>query len=204
MVCKSLDNHPVNNVQWVPIEQVTANDYNPNVVATNELRLLYVSIKADGYTQPVVTVRDEETNKYVIIDGFHRYLVMKENTDIREDCSGLLPIVVLEKTMNERMASTVRHNRARGKHQVTGMSNIVFSMLDNGMTDEEICSQMGMEPDELLRLKYVTGFAKLFENTEYRQSWETRRMIRLRRDYDRDQDSRGEELSEWQSEGRQS
>jgi len=199
-----LDQHPVNNVQWVPLEKVTANDYNPNIVATNELRLLYVSIKADGYTQPVVTVFDKEQNEFVIIDGFHRYLVMKENKDIYDDCSGLLPIVVLEKTMNERMASTVRHNRARGKHQVTGMSNIVFSMLDNGMNDAEICTEMGMEPDELLRLKYVTGFAKLFENTEYRQSWETRRMIRLRRDYDRDQDSRGEELSEWQSEGRQS
>ena len=141
-------NDPVAHVQWVPLDKVSANDYNPNVVAPNELRLLYHSILMDGYTQPVVTLYD-----------------------------------VIDKSVNERMASTVRHNRARGKHQVTGMAGIVFSMLDNGMNDASICNELGLEADELIRLKYVTGFAKLFEDVEYKKSWESRRQIRLRRDY---------------------
>lgn len=174
---------PVSNVQFVPIEKVEANDYNPNIVAKNELRLLYLSIKNDGYTQPVVTVYDQARDKYVIVDGFHRYLVMKYHDDIRDARNGLLPIVVIDKPINERMASTIRHNRARGKHNITGMANIVFKMLDGGWSDEAICAELGMEADELIRLKYVTGFAKLFENVEYRKSWETRRMIKLRRDY---------------------
>jgi ParB-like chromosome segregation protein Spo0J len=176
---------PVANVLWVPLEKVVANDYNPNVVAKNELRLLYHSIKQDGYTQPVVTVYDEAKDQYVIVDGFHRHLVMKYHKDIYDRTNGHLPVVVLDKSINDRMASTVRHNRARGKHQITGMANIVFSMLDNGWSDEDICAEMGMEADELIRLKYVTGFAKLFENVEYGKAWETRRMIKIRRDYDR-------------------
>lgn len=178
-----MPNDPVSNVQWVPWEKVRANDYNPNVVARNELRLLYHSIKEDGYTQPVVTVYDPERDEYVIVDGFHRYLVMKYHEDIRTRTEGLLPIVILNKTLNERMASTVRHNRARGKHQVSGMAALVFSMLDGGWSDERICAEIGLEVDELLRLKYVTGFAKLFEGVEYRKAWETRRQIKLRRDY---------------------
>jgi len=165
------------------IDQVEANDYNPNIVAKNELRLLYHSIKADGYTQPVVTVYDAERDKYVIVDGFHRYLVMVYHADIREPRGGLLPIVVIDKPINDRMASTIRHNRARGKHNIAGMAGIVFKMLEGGWDDAAICSELGMEADELIRLQYVTGFAKLFENVEYRQSWETRRMIKLRRDY---------------------
>ena len=174
---------PVASVRFVPIEQVEANDYNPNIVAKNELHLLYTSIKADGYTQPVVTVYDAERDKYVIVDGFHRYLVMKYHDDIREPRGGLLPIVVIDKSINDRMASTIRHNRARGKHNINGMANLVFRMLDGGMADEDICRELGMEADELIRLKYVTGFAKLFENVEYSKAWETRRMIKLRRDY---------------------
>jgi len=176
-------NDPVSNVKWVPIEQVEANDYNPNIVAKNELRLLYISILHDGYTQPVVTIYDKDRDKYVIIDGFHRYLVMKYHDDIKARTNGLLPIVVLDKNINDRMASTIRHNRARGKHNIAGMANIVFRMLDGGWNDEAICSEIGLETDELIRLKYVTGFAKLFENTEYKKSWETRRMIQLKRDY---------------------
>ena len=174
---------PVANVKWVPIDKVHSNDYNPNVVARNELRLLYHSIKKDGYTQPVVTVYDPESDTYVIVDGFHRHLVMKYHKDIYDRTEGHLPVVVIEKDINDRMASTIRHNRARGKHNVSGMAGIVFQMLDNGWTDEAICSELGMEVDELLRLKHVTGFSKLFEDVEYNKAWETRRQIRLRRDY---------------------
>lgn len=179
----SLADHPIADVRWVPIDKVEANDYNPNVVARNELRLLYLSIKQDGYTQPVVTVYDKERDKYVVVDGFHRTLVMRYHEDIRASTGGLLPVVVIDKSINDRMASTIRHNRARGKHNVAGMANIVFEMLHNGWTDEEVCAEMGMEADELIRLKYVTGFSKLFEDVEYGRSWQTRRMIRIKRDY---------------------
>lgn len=174
---------PVSNVQFVPIEKVEANDYNPNIVAQQELRLLYVSIKQDGYTQPVVTMYDADRDRYVIVDGFHRYLVMKRHEDIREPRGGLLPVVVIDQPINNRMASTIRHNRARGKHNIGGMADVVFRMLDHGWNDEAICSELGMEADELLRLKYITGFAKLFEDVKYRKAWETRRMVKIRRDY---------------------
>lgn len=170
---------PVDFVRWIPISQVQANDYNPNSVAKTEMRLLYVSIEHDGYTQPVVTVYDEDTGKYVIVDGFHRYFVMKTNADIMERTGGYLPIVVLEKGINDRMASTVRHNRARGKHSIAGMSSMVFDMLDNGWQDADICNELGMEPDELLRLKHITGFSKLFKDVEYNRAWKTRNQIRL-------------------------
>lgn len=172
---------PVDLIQWVPIERVHANDYNPNSVARNEMRLLYTSIKHDGFTQPVVTVYDEENDRYVIVDGFHRYSTMRLNADILESTGGLLPIVVIDKKINDRMASTVRHNRARGKHSVSGMASMVFSMLENGWADEAICNELGLEADELIRLKHVTGFSKLFENVEYKRAWETKNMIQLRK-----------------------
>lgn len=178
---------PVDYVRWVPIEKVTANDYNPNAVAKNEMRLLYVSIKHDGYTQPVVTVYDEETDRYVIVDGFHRYSVMRANPDILERCHGLLPVVVIAKDINDRMASTVRHNRARGKHSVAGMASMVFQMLENGWPDEQICAELGVEAEELVRLKHVTGFSKLFENVEYRKAWETRTQIKARAEWEEKQ-----------------
>lgn len=174
---------PIDNVLWVPIERVQANDYNPNSVAKNEMRLLYVSIKHDGYTQPVVTVYDKSIDKYVIVDGFHRYTTMRLNKDIYDRNNGLLPIVVISKDINDRMASTVRHNRARGKHSMTGMASMVFSMLDNGWSDEAICAEIGVEPEELIRLKHVTGFSKLFENVEYRKAWETKRQIEVKKLY---------------------
>lgn len=177
---------PVDNIRWVPIERVHANDYNPNAVARNEMRLLYTSIKHDGYTQPVVTVYDPENDRYVIVDGFHRYTTMRLNADIRETTGGYLPIVVIDKPINDRMASTVRHNRARGKHSILGMANVVFSMLENGWQDEAICNELGLEPDELIRLKHVTGFSKLFENVEYRKAWETKRQIQLRKAYEKE------------------
>lgn len=174
---------PIDNVRWVPIEKVQANDYNPNSVAKNEMRLLYVSIKHDGYTQPVVTVYDESIDKYVIVDGFHRYTTMRLNKDIADRNHGLLPIVVISKNINDRMASTVRHNRARGKHSLTGMASMVFSMLDNGWSDAAICAEIGVEAEELIRLKHVTGFSKLFENVEYRKAWETKRQIEVKKLY---------------------
>ena len=181
---KDLERHPIFKVEWIPIEKVEANDYNPNAVAEKEMELLYTSISHDGYTQPVVTVHDQARDKYVIIDGFHRYTVMKRNRDIRGSTHGLLPCVVLKKSINDRMASTIRHNRARGKHSVAGMSSIVFSMLDNGWNDQEVCNELGMEPEELVRLKHVTGFSKLFENVEYRKAWETKRQIKLRKQWE--------------------
>lgn len=180
---------PIDRVYWVDVEKVEANDYNPNSVAGKEMKLLYTSIKHDGYTQPVVTIFDQEKGKYVIVDGFHRYFVCKSNQDIRDRNKGRLPVVVIEKDINERMAATVRHNRARGAHSVDGMSNMVFSMLNEGWTDAEICNHLGMEPDELLRLKHITGFSKLFENAEYKKSWETKQQILYRKNWKQQEDA---------------
>lgn len=177
-------NQPIDMVRWVPVEQVQANDYNPNSVAGNEMRLLYTSISHDGYTQPVVTVYDSEIQKYVIVDGFHRYTIMRRYEDIYKLNDGKLPIVVIDKSINDRMASTIRHNRARGKHSVAGMGKIVFDMLKNGATDEQICNEVGLEPEELARLKYVTGFAKLFENAQYGKAWETDRQLKIRKAFE--------------------
>lgn len=176
-----LASQPVNRIHWVDINKVEANDYNPNSVASTEMHLLYTSILHDGYTQPVVTIYDEEKDKYVIIDGFHRYFTCKSRQDILDRNHGRLPIVVLNKNINERMASTVRHNRARGAHSVGGMSNMVFSMLDNGMSDIDICNALGMDADELLRLKHITGFSKLFNQPEYNKSWVTKHQIMLKK-----------------------
>jgi ParB-like chromosome segregation protein Spo0J len=176
--------HPVDTVKWVPMDQVQPNSYNPNSVAGAEMKLLHLSIKNDGYTQPVVTIYDPEIQKYIIVDGFHRYLTLKTHPDIQETTRGMVPIVVIQKDINDRMASTVRHNRARGKHAVTGMASMVFEMLDNGWNDADICNELGMEAEELIRLKYVTGFAKLFEDVEYSKAWETRKQIKIRIDYE--------------------
>jgi hypothetical protein len=173
---------PVDFVHWIPIEQIEANDYNPNNVAKIEMGLLYSSIYHDGYTQPIVTIYDPDKHKYIIVDGFHRYYVMKMNKDIYDRCNGLLPVVVIDKQINDRMASTVRHNRARGKHSIQGMSNLIFSMLDNGWDDAEICNELGMQAEELLRLKHITGFSKLFADTEYHRAWVTRRQIKIKKD----------------------
>lgn len=192
-VPEQVKHNPVADVKWVPIEQVQCNDYNPNSVATNEMKLLYLSIKEDGYSQPVVTIWDEEIKKYVIVDGFHRYTTMRLNKDIRDLNGGLLPIVVLKgKTINDRMASTVRHNRARGKHSVQGMSNMVYQMLQNGMSDAEICNRLGMEPEELIRLKHITGFSKLFANTTYSRAYETETQIQVRKEYEQSKSAKTE------------
>jgi hypothetical protein len=174
----------VSNVKWVPIGKVRANSYNPNKVASVEMRLLKTSVMADGYTQPVVTVRDEVNDRWIVVDGFHRWQLLVTDAEVRESTNGLCPVVELvDKTPNDLMASTVRHNRARGKHSVGNMSTLVFEMLDNGWTDSRICAEMGMSADELIRLKHMTGFSKLFESVEYRRAWETRRQIEIRRAY---------------------
>lgn len=179
-----INDHPVAKVQWVDIEKVQANDYNPNKVAMNEMRLLYTSVKHDGYTQPIVTIYDNKLDKYVIVDGFHRYSIARLNKDILESTEGKVPIVVIKKDINDRMASTIRHNRARGKHSVQGMSSIVFNMLKNGAKDEDICNELGLEIDELIRLKHITGFSKLFEDVEYNKAWESPSQLRIKKEYD--------------------
>jgi len=175
---------PIDFVRWIPVEKVCPNDYNPNSVAKVEMGLLYKSIKHDGYTQPVVTIYDDEKDMYVIVDGFHRYYTCKTNKDIYDRNKGYLPCVVIEKDINERMAATVRHNRARGEHSVSGMGNMVFEMLSNGWTDDEICNHLGMEPEEILKLKHITGFSKLFADKEFNKSWQTNRMIKIKKDYE--------------------
>lgn len=176
----SVISQPIDFVKWIPLDDIQPNDYNPNSVAKIEMGLLYKSIEHDGYTQPIVTIYDPLSKKYVIVDGFHRYFVCKTNPIIRERNLLHLPCVVIKKDINDRMASTVRHNRARGEHSIKGMSNMVFEMLENGWEDEDICNNLGMEPEELLKLKHITGFSKLFENVEYRKSWESKKQIKLR------------------------
>jgi len=174
---------PVDRVRWVPLELVDPNDYNPNAVAQIEMGLLRTSILHDGLTQPVVTIFNAETGRYVIVDGFHRYFVVKTDPEIRARTGGRLPVVVIQKGINDRMASTVRHNRARGKHSVTGMANMVFQMLENGWTEPAICNELGMSPEELVRLKHITGFSRLFEDAEYRKAWVMRSQIRIQQEY---------------------
>jgi len=174
--------NPVDKVLYVSMEQVEPNDYNPNKVAHKELALLYTSIEKDGYTQPIVTIWDPDRGKYIIVDGFHRYFVMQRYSDIYERNEGLLPIVVIESDINDRMASTVRHNRARGKHSIDGMSSMVFQMLENEWKDEDICNELGLEAEELLRLKHITGFSKLFEDVEYKRAWEGKKQIKIRKE----------------------
>lgn len=158
---------PVAKVKLIHISEVQANDYNPNSVAGHEMKLLHTSISADGYTQPVVAIYDSEVGKYIIVDGFHRYTTMRRYQDIADSTSGYLPVVVLEKSIADRIASTVRHNRARGKHSVAGMGNLVFQMLEAGEDDATICNKLGLEAEELARLKHITGFSKLFKDVEY-------------------------------------
>jgi ParB-like chromosome segregation protein Spo0J len=178
-----LREEPVDCVRWVPIDKVESNSYNPNSVARIEMRLLYTSIFHDHLTQPVVVIYDAARGVWVVVDGFHRYYICKTNPDILARTRGMLPVVVLDKSLAERMASTVRHNRARGKHSTQGMANLVFSMLEEGWSDQDIQEQIGLSAEELLRLKHVTGFSKLFENVEYRKAWMTHQQIRIQNEY---------------------
>ena len=162
---------PVYDVLSVPLDKVKANDYNPNAVAPPEMELLETSIWEDGYTQPVVTYRDDENDCYIVVDGFHRYLTIQNSDRIREREGGKLPIVVINKELGDRMASTIRHNRARGTHNIELMSNIVSELVEMGKGDRWICKHVGMSIDELLRLKQITGVAALFQNRDFSDSW---------------------------------
>ena len=175
-----MKNNPVGFVKWVKIDNVEANDYNPNTVASQELKLLSISISHDGYTQPVVTIYDKDKDKYIIIDGFHRYFVMKSHEEINKLNNGFLPVVVLKKDINDRIASTVRHNRARGKHSVNGMAQLIFKMISNNWDDTRICNELGLEPDELLRLKHISGVAKLFGDKKFGNAWEESYQVKAR------------------------
>lgn len=160
-------NSPVYNVQAVPIDKVQANSYNPNSVAPPEMKLLELSIWEDGYTQPCVCFYRATEDVYEIVDGFHRYLVLKTSKRIHERERGMLPVVVIDKDETNRMASTIRHNRARGTHSIELMQNIVTELTQVGMSDAWIMRHIGMDADELLRLKQLTGLAALFLNRDF-------------------------------------
>lgn len=163
---------PAYHVIAVPIEKIKPNTYNPNAVAPPEMKLLYDSIKADGYTMPIVCYYDKEEEIYMIVDGFHRYRIMLEYPDIYEREKGLLPVSVINKPLDQRMASTVRHNRARGSHNVDLMSNIVKELHELGRSDAWISKHLGMDRDEILRLKQITGLAALFKDVEFGKAWQ--------------------------------
>lgn len=160
---------PVYNVQAVPIELIQANSYNPNAVAPPEMRLLYESIKEDGYTMPIVCYK-LPSGKYEIVDGYHRYAVMLTHKDIYEREGGKLPVVVINKDVSNRMASTIRHNRARGQHSTELMMNIVSELKKSGMSDAWIMKEIGMDADELLRLKQLSGLAEMFKDRNFTKS----------------------------------
>lgn len=169
---------PVDFVRWVKSEEVTANDYNPNTVAPPEMELLRVSIAADGYTQPIVA--NKEGKSFVVVDGFHRNRVGKECNDIKERIRGYLPVVQIRSTQGKRearMASTIRHNRARGKHSVEAMSDIVVELKRRNWSDSRICKELGMEQDEVLRLCQISGLQEIFSDRDFSQSWEAEGFI---------------------------
>lgn len=160
---------PVYNVMAVPIEEIQANSYNPNAVAPPEMRLLYESIKEDGYTMPIVCYK-LPNGKYEIVDGYHRYTVMLTHKDIYEREGGKLPVVVIDKDVSNRMASTIRHNRARGQHSIELMMNIVGELKKSGMSDKWIMKEIGMDADELLRYKQLSGLAEMFKDRDFTQA----------------------------------
>lgn len=165
---------PVDFIRWVKSDNVHANDYNPNVVAPPEMELLRLSIAADGYTQPIVTM-EEEDGQLQVIDGFHRSRVGKEFEDVRKRVQGFLPAVTIRadrQDRNDRIASTIRHNRARGKHRIDAMSEIVTELKRRNWTDQRVAKELGMDADEVLRLCQITGLSELFNDDEFSRSWE--------------------------------
>ena len=164
---------PVDCVQWVNEELVIANDYNPNSVAPPEMELLHTSIKEDGYTQPIVVY--EHDGIYEVVDGFHRNRVGKEYKDIRDRIHGYLPVVVINDERHDkadRIASTIRHNRARGKHKIEAMSDIVIELKRRNWSDEKIGRELGMDADEVLRLTQITGLAEMFADKDFSEAWD--------------------------------
>lgn len=169
-----LKREPVDCVLWVKTDQLHANDYNPNAVAPPEMRLLQLSIMSDGYTQPIVAWPDGR-DSFEVVDGFHRNRVAREVGAVKKRVLGRLPIAVIntDRTSKEdRIASTIRHNRARGKHQVDAMADIVLDLARRNWDDVKIAKELGMEPDEVLRLKQITGLAELFADREFSEAWD--------------------------------
>ena len=162
---------PVYNIKRVSVDKIQANSYNPNHVAPPEMKLLYKSILEDGYTMPIVCYYLENVDKYEIVDGFHRYTVLKKHKDIYEREGGCLPVSVINKPISDRMASTIRHNRARGSHDVELMTSIVTELVDSGCSDRWIMKNIGMDADELLRLKQLSGLAAIFKDKEFSKAW---------------------------------
>lgn len=168
-----MNRHPVDFIEWVPIDEVVANDYNPNSVAPPEMELLHVSIAADGYTQPIVT--NAEDGSRVVVDGFHRNRVGREYDDVRETLHGYLPVVQVREDSQDRedrIASTIRHNRARGKHSVVGMTDIVLELKRRNWSDNKISKELGMDPDEVLRLSQIGGLAEAFADRDFSLAWD--------------------------------
>ncbi len=164
---------PVDFVQWIATDDIYANDYNPNAVAPPEMQLLELSISEDGYTQPIVTWSDR--NVLEVIDGFHRHRVGIESDVVQNRIHGYLPIVVANADRTDRgdrIASTIRHNRARGKHQIGAMADIVLELTRRNWSDKKIAKHLGMEPDEVLRLAQITGLAEMFADIEFTEAWE--------------------------------
>jgi len=162
---------PVDCVEWVSSNDVIPNDYNPNAVAPPEMRLLEHSIRHDGYTQPIVVAKDGDS--FVVVDGFHRTRVGKECTAVRDRVRGYLPVVrIRNEEMKDRMAATIRHNRARGVHGVSPMINLVAELVRRGWTDLEISKELGMSADEVLRYKQHAGLPELFKGRQYSKAWE--------------------------------
>lgn len=178
--------HPTGMVQWIHVDRVQANDYNPNAVPLKEMELLHTSISEDGYTQPVVVIWDPEADKYIVVDGYHRYTAMRSYEDISETTHRYLPVVILDKSIADRIASTVRHNRARGKHSVSGMGNLVFEMLKAGEDDQTICRKIGVDAEELARLKHVTGFSKLYADHDFSKATLTESQLKAKAEYRKD------------------
>lgn len=168
-----MKNEPVDCIQWVKSEKIEANDYNPNSVAPPEMELLRLSIAEDGYTQPIVTFQVNGHRE--VVDGFHRNRVGKECPEIQERIKGYLPVVTINEwraDKGDRMAATIRHNRARGKHSVGKMSDIILELKKRNWSDEKIGKHLGMEPDEVLRLAQITGLAEAFKDRDFSKSWE--------------------------------
>jgi ParB-like chromosome segregation protein Spo0J len=164
-------NHPVLGVQLVKCEEVEANTYNPNKVAPPEMRLLHLSIKKDGFTMPVVVSDKPEGGGYIVVDGFHRTTVAKTKKDVRDSLHGYLPVVKLNKSIEERVTSTVRHNMARGSHVTELSAKLVTMLKKHNWTDERIGKELGMDAEEVLRLKQVTGLAEAFKDQTFSKSW---------------------------------
>lgn len=163
---------PVDCVLWVNGESVIANDYNPNKVAPPEMELLSISIEEDGYTQPIVTF--QENSHFTVIDGFHRNRVGKEIEAIRKKVRGYLPITIIREDREgrcDRIASTIRHNRARGKHTITGMTDIIIELKKRNWSNEKIARELGMDADEILRLSQISGLAEMFKDREFSEAW---------------------------------